>query len=211
MAIISEREYLMNNYLHLVGGQSRLAFNQLVKTQKENYLKGYKKQFIDPQIKRGLYTEEDLNDFIKLTEEEAKDVLLKEIKVRKWDKFYLNRCPKCQNLGRTPYARQCPSCFFKWHDSLKGKFRVKKTYYLESRNRFYIMGEIHDGLVKIDWHVNLIDFNLNFKPKITAVDFMDFNNRTESYVCLGLEHKNEAELKLFEQMNILERIVEIEI
>lgn len=29
---------------------------------------------------------------------------------------FLNRCPKCQALTRTPRARQCPQFFFDWHD-----------------------------------------------------------------------------------------------
>jgi hypothetical protein len=29
----------------------------------------------------------------------------------------LNRCPKCQALARTPRAKQCPRCFFSWHET----------------------------------------------------------------------------------------------
>jgi hypothetical protein len=33
------------------------------------------------------------------------------------DKIYFNRCPRCQAVTRTPTAKQCPKCFFSWHDS----------------------------------------------------------------------------------------------
>ncbi len=29
---------------------------------------------------------------------------------------FFNRCPKCHSLARTPQAKQCPHCFFSWHD-----------------------------------------------------------------------------------------------
>lgn len=32
------------------------------------------------------------------------------------DEVFLNYCPKCGELTKTPRAKQCPSCFFSWHD-----------------------------------------------------------------------------------------------
>lgn len=29
---------------------------------------------------------------------------------------FLNRCPRCGGLARTPQAKQCRHCFFSWHD-----------------------------------------------------------------------------------------------
>lgn len=31
------------------------------------------------------------------------------------DEVFLNRCPRCSALARTPEAKQCPACFFDWH------------------------------------------------------------------------------------------------
>lgn len=28
----------------------------------------------------------------------------------------LNLCPKCNALARTPKAKQCPKCYFSWHN-----------------------------------------------------------------------------------------------
>ena len=33
------------------------------------------------------------------------------------DKVFLNYCPVCHALARTPAARQCPKCFHSWHAS----------------------------------------------------------------------------------------------
>lgn len=32
------------------------------------------------------------------------------------DKVYFNKCPKCHQLTRTPYAKQCRFCKYDWHD-----------------------------------------------------------------------------------------------
>jgi len=29
---------------------------------------------------------------------------------------FLNLCPKCGALARTPQAKQCPRCFYSWHE-----------------------------------------------------------------------------------------------
>jgi ribosomal protein L40E len=34
------------------------------------------------------------------------------------DEVFLNYCPKCGALAKTPRAKQCPKCFFSWHDSI---------------------------------------------------------------------------------------------
>ena len=34
------------------------------------------------------------------------------------DKVFLNHCPKCGALTKTPQAKQCPKCFFSWHDAV---------------------------------------------------------------------------------------------
>ena len=32
------------------------------------------------------------------------------------DEVFLNRCPQCHGLARTPKSKQCRYCFFSWHD-----------------------------------------------------------------------------------------------
>jgi hypothetical protein len=31
------------------------------------------------------------------------------------DLVFLNKCPQCSKLTRTPYAKQCKHCYFDWH------------------------------------------------------------------------------------------------
>ena len=32
------------------------------------------------------------------------------------DEVFINLCPRCQALAKTPTAKQCHKCFFSWHD-----------------------------------------------------------------------------------------------
>ena len=34
------------------------------------------------------------------------------------DEVFINRCPLCGTLARTPQARQCPKCFHSWRGSV---------------------------------------------------------------------------------------------
>lgn len=34
------------------------------------------------------------------------------------DDVFLNYCPRCGALTKTPTAKQCPKCFFSWHDDV---------------------------------------------------------------------------------------------
>ena len=34
------------------------------------------------------------------------------------EKVFLNHCAKCGALTITPMAKQCPKCFFSWHDAV---------------------------------------------------------------------------------------------
>ena len=33
------------------------------------------------------------------------------------DEVFLHHCPRCGALAKTPRAKQCPKCFFSWHES----------------------------------------------------------------------------------------------
>ena len=41
----------------------------------------------------------------------------KKIFAERGNQMFINRCPRCQALARTPKARQCPVCKHDWHDA----------------------------------------------------------------------------------------------
>jgi hypothetical protein len=47
----------------------------------------------------------------KLERENVANVLWEKYK----DEIYLNKCPKCNKIARTPKAKQCRFCRYDWH------------------------------------------------------------------------------------------------
>ncbi|WP_298311102.1 hypothetical protein [uncultured Aquimarina sp.] len=49
---------------------------------------------------------------LEIEKEKISELILKDYK----DKIFLNNCPKCGELARTPKARQCRYCGNKWFE-----------------------------------------------------------------------------------------------
>lgn len=49
---------------------------------------------------------------LEIKKEKISELILKDYK----DKIFLNNCPKCGELARTPKARQCRYCGNKWFE-----------------------------------------------------------------------------------------------
>ena len=38
--------------------------------------------------------------------------------------LFINRCPRCNRIARTPKAQQCPWCHFHWHQQSSGEVAI---------------------------------------------------------------------------------------
>lgn len=50
--------------------------------------------------------------------ENFKRNIAKRIYAEHWIDIFLNYCPKCNKLARTPAAKQCRYCLHDWHDEI---------------------------------------------------------------------------------------------
>ncbi len=91
------------------------------------------------------------------------------IKERSSD-LYLNKCPNCEKLTRTPQSRQCRFCGHNWHDIKVADFKLNSSFQLTGR-KFYLTGEIVKGQVEVGNFIDLTMVGLNCKPKIEAIEF----------------------------------------
>ena len=50
------------------------------------------------------------------------------------DQIFFNYCPQCQALAKTPRAKQCPTCFFSWHETKESPMTPEAilTHHLEA-------------------------------------------------------------------------------
>ncbi len=69
-------------------------------------------------IERGWISERpDIKEFLKDGYDEFELNVAKRIMKESPEKVFLNNCPKCNKLARTPFAKQCRYCSHSWRDT----------------------------------------------------------------------------------------------
>ncbi|MBX3252724.1 MAG: hypothetical protein KF862_01185 [Chitinophagaceae bacterium] len=103
------------------------------------------------------------------------------------EKVFLNACPNCNRLARTPYARQCKHCGHSWHDTIAANFKVNKVFSLTQRpSTLFFAGDIKSGTVKKGMRIDLTFLGLAIKPIITTIEFIDHISEKRAEVALGV-------------------------
>lgn len=102
------------------------------------------------------------------------------------DKVYLNSCPKCNQLARTPYAKQCKYCGYSWHHTIGATFLVKNMFTLTNRDHLFISGHIKSGSIETGMKVNLTFFGVALKPTVLFWEFAYFGTDKEDQVALAV-------------------------
>lgn len=113
------------------------------------------------------------------------------LKERKSDLF-LNKCPKCNFLTRTPQSRQCRNCGHKWHNIKVADFKLNSSFQLTEK-QFYLVGEIRNGNIKTGNFIDLTLLGLNSKPKIESIEFAlkKVNGKATEDIALGTNELTE--------------------
>jgi hypothetical protein len=107
--------YIRNYFSHLMTHYEKLALQYhmyMDKTEDNAHMRKI-------MVNRGWITERsDIKEYLKNGYEEFELSVARRIMEEAPDKVFLNNCPKCNRLARTPYARQCRHCEYRWHDLL---------------------------------------------------------------------------------------------
>lgn len=109
--------YVFNYYPNLMTVREKSAYKHLIGLKKADFaesekLKNFTEKFwcsADPEVLELLEGGEDL-----FFENVTKRILHQHQK-----EIFLNYCPKCGALARTPSAKQCSKCFYSWHLAAK--------------------------------------------------------------------------------------------
>ena len=164
----SERvKYIMDYYANLLNEHEKKARTHFIATAKlgpdpnPTRLKWYQE--------RGLLVEDPLvlnllNDGYSAFAHRAAQRILNEHP----DQVFLNLCPKCQRLARTPQARQCRHCGHNWRHIITAKFQLSSSYQLGT-SALYLRGNITKGEVTAGDLIDLTMIGMNQKPRITEV------------------------------------------
>ena len=138
-------------------------------------------------IEKGwISTKPEIVEFLKNGYEEFELNVAKRIMIDMPEKVFLNSCPKCNKLARTPYARQCRHCEHNWHDLTVAKFKLDCVFQLTGR-QFFLLGQIVQGKIKQGQYMDLTMLGLNKTPKICAIEFALKRQDGKVYEDIGLE------------------------
>ena len=126
------------------------------------------------------------------------------------DKVFLNNCPRCNKLARTPYAKQCRHCGHTWHNLTVAQFKLDSSFQLPGRY-FYLLGQIINGNIKQGQFMDLTMLGLNKKTKIEAIEFArrNENGKTWEDIGLGTNELTEQEKELIGNKGSLGKLIDI--
>ncbi|WP_073064142.1 hypothetical protein [Chryseobacterium oranimense] len=122
-------------------------------------------------VDKGWISEQpNIKEFLKDGYEEFELNVAKRIMNEVPEKVFLNNCPKCNKLARTPFARQCRYCGNNWHSLTVAQFKLENSVQITGRP-FFLLGQITKGEIKQGQFMDLTILGINKKPKIEAIEF----------------------------------------
>lgn len=159
--------YIINYFSNLMTDNEKLALKHHMHTYKTSD---------DPKMRRILTnrgwirTESEILNFLKHGYDEFELNVARRITTENPEKVFLNNCPKCNKLARTPYARQCRHCGDNWHAITIALFKLNNAYQLKGK-QFFLLGTVVKGDIKKGQFIDLTMLGLNKKPKIETIEF----------------------------------------
>ncbi len=111
------------------------------------------------------------------------------------NQFKINRCPKCNFVARTPYAKQCIQCKHDWHDEIAAALWFESAIKITGRPYLWITGELSRGHLKVGYKVDLTFFQLNIVRAIKQIEFClkSINGEKREVPSLGIEVSGDEE------------------
>lgn len=164
-------KYIRNYFSNLMTDDEKLALKHHMYTYKVDNSASSNSNMKQLLSERGLIrNEREVLDFLKDGYEQFEANVAKRIMTETPEKVFLNNCPKCKRLARTPYARQCRFCGYSWHDLTVAQFKLTGSFELTGRY-FFVLGQIKKGRIAKGNFIDLTVLGLNKKPKIEAIEF----------------------------------------
>jgi hypothetical protein len=114
--------YVVCNYVQFMSRQEWMAYNHLVTTMKITHGASDKSAQEDARTKSESHLSTMLSDDPEVLQLASRGMpafmeqTARRILAEHKDQVFLNYCPACGALARTPKARQCARCKHDWHD-----------------------------------------------------------------------------------------------
>ena len=193
--------YIINYFSHLLTTKEKLAIKHTRSTLKLDYSGNHKATLTRIYRKKGWLSEDqEVLDLLKGGYANFERMVAERILEEHKNGVYLNKCPRCQKLARTPQARQCRYCGHDWHHLTVAQFKLASSFQL-TNGYFYLAGEITKGELSIGHYIDLTMLGLNAKPKIESIEFVlkKSNGKPQEDTALGTHDLNENQKKFLKQ------------
>lgn len=109
-------KYIFFNYGHLMNFKEKVAYKSVLGQGKLEHSQSEGMQRI--LLKHWISLEPEVVELLRDGSERFMIGVSERILREEADRIYLNYCPRCGALARTPQARQCPKCFRSWHGAV---------------------------------------------------------------------------------------------
>lgn len=174
--------YIKNYFSRLMTDDERLALKYHMYTYKTEDNPAMRKLASD----RGWISERpEIREFLKGGYEEFELNLARRILKEMPEKVFLNNCPKCYKLARTPFARQCRYCGHNWHDLTVAQFKLERSVQ-QAGGPFFLLGRITKGEAAPGQFVDLTMLGLSQRPVIEVIESEFSRQDGKSYEGVGL-------------------------
>ncbi|HNC42638.1 MAG TPA: hypothetical protein PLU80_00550, partial [Acidobacteriota bacterium] len=114
--------YIFNWYFNLMTIQEKAAYKSIMAEMKAKNIEGTRQAAM---LRRNWISSDPIVKQLLVNGPDAFKLCVVQRLLQEYPKeIFLNCCPKCQALARTPQAQQCPKCFFDWHDDRSKEIQV---------------------------------------------------------------------------------------
>lgn len=196
-----EAKYIIDNFPRLMTELERKALRQFSLSNKLGSPNKYedKERF---ERRKEMFKEKfgykENSELLKMFENGYESFAIKTAKRISEDspkEFKLNKCPNCDFLTRTPYAKQCRKCSHNWHDEIGGEFQFDGTLKITGKPYLWIVGELLKGHVQKGDRIDLTNFQINLIAEIKQIEFClkSVNGIKRDLPSLGIEVDKEEE------------------
>lgn len=115
------------------------------------------------------------------------------------NKVFINTCPQCGKLARTPQAKQCRDCAASWRDQVAGEVQFRSALYISERRMLVIIVTPRVGRFTAGMRLDLTMLGIGRKPLIRSIDFVYSKEADRAndlgFVVDGLDAEEEEYLK----------------
>lgn len=199
--------YIINYFSNLMTNDEKLALRHQMYTYKSEGNAQMRRIMVD---KGWIKEQPDIKEYLKNGYEEFELNVARRIMQETPKKVFLNNCPKCNKLARTPYARQCRHCGNNWHDLVVAQFKIENSFQITGR-QFFVVGQSTKGEIKKGQFMDLTMLGLNKKSKIEVIEFVlkKQDEKACEYIGLGTNELSEEEKEYIKSKDSFGRLIDI--